>query len=166
MGWVWGFPITKTLGNFSHKTKHLGKQRKKMWLQHPWKCSKLGMWMRPGATLSSGRETSLPMAGSWNKSIFKVHSKPNHSVILCVYDKELLTPSKTSLRSWTFLLQVPWNTHLHQAQHRVLQLYWVQTLLPVGHSRVHVKPVTEDKLGRVSRARHLQPAQVGVFPCW
>lgn len=40
--------------------------------------------------------------------------------------------------------------HIHQAQHRVLQLDGVQTRLPVGHSRVHVQPVGGGSVGRGS----------------
>jgi len=52
----------------------------KLWLPHPWKCSRPG-WMGLGATWSSGRCPCL-WQGGWSRMIFKVPSNPNHSMIL------------------------------------------------------------------------------------
>lgn len=41
----------------------------------------------------------------------------------------------------------PGGGYAHQAQHGVLQLDGVQTLLPVGHSRVHVEPAGGGTVG-------------------
>ena len=61
----------------------------KLWMSHPWKCSRPG-WMGPWAAWSSGR-CPCPWQGNWNKMLFKVSSSPNHSKILwfCDYNSVL-----------------------------------------------------------------------------
>ena len=56
----------------------------RLWIPHPWRCSRPG-WMGPWAAWSSTRSEGWWLClqqGDWNLMILEVPSNPGHSVIL------------------------------------------------------------------------------------
>lgn len=56
---------------------HWHRLPKKLWLPHPWKCSRPGRTGLSLSNLAKGK-VSLPTAGAW-KEILKLPSNPSHS---------------------------------------------------------------------------------------